>query len=110
MLFFSKGLTALDTIDFWVGTFLIYVLAMFQAILYGWVFGIRRGEAEAHQGAHIRIPRIVQYMLLIVVPVYLMVIFAAFCWQKLPSSEALAFETTADYTAEIEAGSRIKLR
>lgn len=84
VLYFSKGLTALDTFDFWVGTFLIYVLAMFQALLYGWVFGIDRGEAEAHKGAHLRIPRFVQYMLKFVVPVYLVVIFAAFCYQSLP--------------------------
>ena len=84
VLYFSKGLTALDTFDFWVGTFLIYVLAMFQALLYGWVFGIDRGEKEAHKGAHLRIPRFVQYMLKYVVPVYLVVIFAAFCYQSLP--------------------------
>ena len=84
VLFFSKGLTALDTFDFWVGTFLIYVLAMFQAILYGWILGIERGEEEAHQGAHIRIPKLVQYLLKYVTPVYLIVIFAAFCYSKMP--------------------------
>ena len=84
VVYFSKNLTALDTFDFWVGTFLIYVLAMFQAILYGWVLGIDRGEEEAHKGAHLRIPRFVQYMLKYVVPIYLLVIFAAFCFQTLP--------------------------
>ena len=84
VLYFSKGLVALDTFDFWVGTFLIFVLAMYQAALYGWVFGIRKGEIEAHRGAHIRIPRFVQYMLKYVVPVYLGVIFVSFCWQNVP--------------------------
>lgn len=83
VLYFSAGLTALDTFDFWVGTFLIFVLAMFQAVLYGWIFGIERGEREAHEGAHIRIPKFVQYMLKYIVPVYLVVIFAAFCWNNL---------------------------
>ena len=50
--FFSKDLVALDTLDFWVGSVLIFLLALFQAILYGWVFGIERGETEAHRGAH----------------------------------------------------------
>ena len=43
--------------------FHLCVYPMFQAVLYGWMFGIQRGEAEAHQGAHIRIPKFVQYML-----------------------------------------------
>jgi SNF family Na+-dependent transporter len=84
VLVFSKDLAALDTFDFWVGTVFIFVLAMFQAAIYGWVFGIKRGELEAHKGAHIRIPTFVQYMLKFVVPVYLGVIFVAFCWFNLP--------------------------
>lgn len=87
VLYFSKGLTALDTFDFWVGTFLIFVLAMFQALLYGWVFGIQRGEVEAHKGAHIHIPKFVQYMLKYIVPVYLLSIFVMFCFDSLWKEE-----------------------
>lgn len=84
VLFFSGDLTALNTFDFWVGTVSIFILAMFQAFIYGWVFGIKRGEIEAHKGAHIRIPRFVQYMLKFVTPVYLVAIFIAFCVLNLP--------------------------
>ena len=79
VLYFSKNMTALDTFDFWVGSVLIFILALFQAILYGWVFGIDRGEIEAHRGAHLRIPRFVQWMLKYVVPIYLLTIFFFFC-------------------------------
>ncbi len=81
---FSKDLIALDTMDFWVGTFLIFVLAMTQAVLYGWVLGIDRGEVEAHRGAHLRIPRFVQYILKYVTPLYLLAIFVLFCIYNLP--------------------------
>ena len=83
--YFSRGLVALDTFDFWVGSVLIFVLAFFQSVLYGWFFGIERGEQEAHRGAHLRIPRFVQWMLKYVVPVYLLTIFVGFCWQNLAS-------------------------
>ncbi len=83
VVYYSAGMKALDTLDFWVGTFGIYVLAMIQALMYGWVFGIARGEREAHQGAHLRIPRVVQYLLKYVVPIYLLVIFVAFSLEKL---------------------------
>ncbi len=80
VIYFSAELKALDTLDFWVGTVLIFVLAMIQAVIYGWVFGIVRGERAAHVGAHIRIPHFVQLLLKYVVPVYLGAIFIAFCY------------------------------
>jgi NSS family neurotransmitter:Na+ symporter len=79
VVYFSAGMTALDTFDFWIGTLLIFILAMIQAILYGWVFGIRRGHEELHQGAHIRVPWFVQIMLKYVTPAYLLVIFVGVC-------------------------------
>jgi SNF family Na+-dependent transporter len=80
VIYFSKGLKALDTLDFWVGTLLIFVLAMIQSVIYGWVFGIAEGEKQAHIGSNLRIPRIVQYMLKYLVPLYLGGIFVAFCY------------------------------
>ncbi len=84
VLYFSKNLTALDTIDFWVGTFMIFVVAGLQLILFGWVFGIDRGLEEAHQGAQIRIPGIFRVILKYVAPIYLLVIFVGFCVNNVP--------------------------
>ena len=84
VLYFSKGLVALDTFDFWVGSVLLFVLALIQSLLYGWAFGIKRGATEAHRGAHIRIPHFVQLMLKYVVPIYLIVVLVGFCYQNLP--------------------------
>ena len=104
VLYFSKGLTALATFDFWVGTLFIFILAMFQTVLYGWVLGIDRGEQEAHEGAHLRIPRIVQYVLKYIAPVYLLMIFAAFCYFNLPSSETEKFLIEGASASSIRAG------
>jgi hypothetical protein len=68
-----------------VGTLLIFVLGMVQVFLYGWVFGIERGEVELHQGAHIRVPRVVQYILKYVSPLFLGAIFIAFCINNVPT-------------------------
>ncbi len=94
VLYFSKGLVALDTFDFWVGSVLILVLALVQALLYGWAFGMKRGHQEIHEGAHIRVPWLVQVMLKWVIPVYLLAIFTGFCFINLPSHDTLKF--TAD--------------
>jgi neurotransmitter:Na+ symporter, NSS family len=84
VIYFSKDMMALDTLDFWAGTMLIFILAMIQSFLYGWVLGIDRGEREAHQGAHMRIPRFVQYILKYVTPLYLLVVFMGNIWTQGP--------------------------
>jgi hypothetical protein len=89
VLYFSKGLVALDTFDFWVGSVLILVLALVQALLYGWAFGTQRGHREIHEGAHMQVPWLVQVMLKWVVPVYLLAIFTGFCFINLPSHDTL---------------------
>jgi neurotransmitter:Na+ symporter, NSS family len=84
VLWFSKGLVALDTIDFWVGSFMVFVVAAVQIICFGWVFGVDRGLAEAHEGAQIRIPRFYRFVIKYVSPLYLIVVFVGFCTQFIP--------------------------
>jgi SNF family Na+-dependent transporter len=79
VLYNSEGMGALDTFDFWAGTLLIFVLAMVQSVMYGWLFGIERGHDELHRGAHLRVPWFVQLMIKYVVPVYLLAIFVGVC-------------------------------
>lgn len=74
VVFFSQDFVALDTIDFWIGTFGIYVLATFQVILFGWVLGVDRGFEELRRGAEIRIPSFFKYVIKYVAPVYLLTI------------------------------------
>ncbi len=88
VVFFSKDAKALDTFDFWVGSLGLYVLAMVQALIYGWIFGVKRGHAELHLGSHIRIPFFVQLMLKYVTPTFLVVVFLAYCREELPGKIA----------------------
>lgn len=98
VLWFSKGLVALDTLDFWVGTFMIFIVAGTQIICFGWVFGVDRGLAEAQRGADIRIPQIFRFIIKYVSPAYLLVIFIGFCWNNLPPYVASVFGDTATGT------------
>lgn len=83
VIYFSKGLTALDTLDFWVGTFAILVLALTQIVIFGWVFGIERGVAEANRGASMRLPRVMGFVMKYISPAYLLVVFIGFSIQDL---------------------------
>jgi SNF family Na+-dependent transporter len=78
VVYFSKDSKALDTIDFWAGTFFIVVLALIQAIIYGWVLGIEKGQKELDTGAKFRVPRFVQFIIRYVTPTYIFIILVAF--------------------------------
>ncbi len=83
VMYYSKGGIFWSTIDDWVGTFLIFVLAMVQIICFSWIFGIERGWREAHEGASIRIPGFYKVVMKYVAPGFLLVVFAAFCYSNL---------------------------
>jgi SNF family Na+-dependent transporter len=85
VLYFSEGGILRTTIDDWVGTFSIFVLAAAQIICFSWVFGTERGLRESHIGATIRIPRIYRFIMQYVTPTYLIVVFVAFCFSNLPA-------------------------
>lgn len=91
VLWFSGDLVALDTIDTWVGTLGIFVLASIQIVIFGWVWGVDAGFEEAHEGARIRIPSVYRFIIRYVSPAYLALVFGAFCYNNLPGRVSAMF-------------------
>ncbi len=91
VVYYSKGLSALDTIDFWAGEFCIVILALVQAIMYGWVLGTARGKAELDNGAQLRVPNFVQFVLKYVTPAYLIAILAGYLFAPSGDGKSSAF-------------------
>jgi len=87
VVYFSKDAKALDTLDFWVGTFCIFLLATIQVILFGWVLGIERGYEELQRGAQLRVPRLFMYIIKYVSPAYLVAIFSAWVYQQVTAEK-----------------------
>lgn len=85
VIYFSKDLVALDTMDFWVGTFLIFVMATFQVVLFSWFLGVDRGFRILGHGADIRIPKLFRFVLKYISPVYLLLIFVGWCVKNFPA-------------------------
>lgn len=83
VVYFSKDVKALDTMDFWVGTFLIFILSTLQIIIFGWILGIEKGFALAHEGAAIRIPALFKFIMKYVSPLFLIGIFVLWCGANL---------------------------
>jgi SNF family Na+-dependent transporter len=93
-LWFTKDGAFWNTVDFWAGTLLIYVMAAFQIIFFGWIFGIDRGWKELHGGAALQVPTIFRFVMKYVAPAYLIIIFVAFVFQNLGPSLTAAWSST----------------
>jgi hypothetical protein len=68
---FFLGHGFLDEMDFWAGTFGLVVFAMIEVILFAWIFGMKRGWAEIHEGADIKIPGVFKFIIQFITPLYL---------------------------------------
>jgi len=95
IVYFSRDLKALDTLDFWVGTFLIYILATIQIVVFAWVLGIPKGFAEGRQGASITIPAIFGPIMKFVTPSFLLAIFFFWISENIFGYNLITGETTA---------------
>jgi NSS family neurotransmitter:Na+ symporter len=85
VVYFSKDTVALDAMDFWVGTTLMVVLALFEVLLFGWVLGVDAGLKEANRGSAMRVPAVFRPIIRYVCPTYLLVILGAFAYQSFPA-------------------------
>lgn len=103
VLYFSYNTVALDTFDFWIATFFIYILATIQTLLFGWVLGIDRGMAELDSGAEIRVPRLVGFILKYVSPVYLLAVFAFWIYgvSRQPAESNIILQTIRNPVARM---------
>ena len=82
--YFSAGATALDTVDFWMANFFIFIFATLQTLVFGWVIGPKRGYEELSAGAEIRVPRAIMFVIRYISPLFLITVFVLWCKNSLP--------------------------
>ena len=73
VVFFNYGV--FDEYDYWAGTVSLVVFALFETILFAWIFGINRGWKEITMGADIKVPVLFKYVIKFVTPVILGAVF-----------------------------------
>ncbi|MDR2172576.1 MAG: sodium-dependent transporter [Planctomycetaceae bacterium] len=83
--YFTRQLTALDTMDFWVCNVFVFVMAGVQIIIAGWIFGINATMDELHRGSQIRIPYLFRFIIKYISPLYLLIVFVAWLYQRFPA-------------------------
>ncbi len=85
VIYFTKDLVALDIMDFWIGTFGIFLLASIQVYVIGWVLGPEQLFEDANKSSIIQLPHFYQFIIKYITPLYLLVIFLSWLYQNLPS-------------------------
>ncbi|MFZ4542790.1 MAG: sodium-dependent transporter [Saprospiraceae bacterium] len=70
--YFNSG--AMGEFDYWAGQVALVVFASLELILFAWIFGMERGWAEIQEGADMKLPLIVKYIIQYVSPLFLLCI------------------------------------
>ncbi len=71
--FYNYGV--FDEYDYWAGTVSLVVFALFETIVFAWIFGIDKGWEEINLGADIKLPVILKYIMKWVTPTLLLFVF-----------------------------------
>lgn len=79
--FFQYGV--LDELDRWAGEFLLVVFAALEAVVFAWIFGLKKGWAEMHDGADLQVPRIFYPIMKYVTPVFTIGLLAWYAYDGL---------------------------
>ena len=97
IIWYTQDMLALDSIDFWVGSLILYVTTSLNLIFFNWVWGTKKGMDELHDGSAMRIPAAATFIIRWIAPVIMFTIFAAWLYQEL-------FITRSPYVANIVEG------
>ena len=97
IVWYTQDMLALDSIDFWVGSLILYVTTGLNLIFFNQIWGTENGMKELSDGSSIRIPRAAAFIIRWITPVIMVVIFGAWLCQEL-------FFTRSPYVANIVEG------
>ncbi len=64
-----------DEFDFWTGTFSLVVFALFESIVFAFIFGIDKGWEEINRGSDISIPHVFKFVIKYITPAFILVVF-----------------------------------
>jgi len=68
VLFYHRGV--MDELDYWMGDFCLVLFGALEAVVFAWIFGMKKGWSEMHAGADLQVPRIFYYVMKYVTPVF----------------------------------------
>ncbi|MGD9492045.1 MAG: sodium-dependent transporter [Bacteroidales bacterium] len=94
VLFFNQGV--FDEYDYWTGSFALFVFAAFEAVLFAWFFGIKKGWKEINTGADIKVSGVFRFLIAYVTPVLLIIVFLGAVFTPVGNDWIAAFQGLSD--------------
>lgn len=88
VVYFSKDLKAMDTADFWVGSFMLLFTGMLFTLYISWGIGGKAILRAAKRGALITLPKSFAPTLTFMTPLVLIVIFLTWCFKNFIYSDS----------------------
>lgn len=88
VLYFNEGV--FDEYDYWAGTVGLVVFALFEIILFAWIFGMDKGWKEINHGADIKVPTVFRFIIQFVTPFFIGAVFLASLpgiWDKITATD-----------------------
>ncbi|MBR4976719.1 MAG: hypothetical protein IKY61_06650, partial [Thermoguttaceae bacterium] len=79
---YTKNAAAIDAFDFWIATFMPFVVVFLQTALAAWVWGADKMTAELDRGAKTRVPRCFGFVIKYITTPYLALVFAFWCFKN----------------------------
>jgi hypothetical protein len=80
---FTNGLMALDTMDFWFGTMFLYLTTCLFFTIFNYVWGTKNGIEELKTGACIKLPCGIGFVIRWVAPAILLTIFVSWLYKNI---------------------------
>jgi len=81
--------------DYWAGTMSLVVFAMAEAVLFSWIFGVRRAWPGLTAGADMKVPSFFKWVMLIITPLLLLAVFLGSLFLPEAGDWSLAFSRLA---------------
>jgi SNF family Na+-dependent transporter len=89
-----------EEFDYWAGTFCLVVMAIGEAVLFAWIYGIDNGWAEMMRGADLKVPRAFYWIMKFVTPTLLIVILCASMFEPKVGWDGYLSATTSGNSAK----------
>lgn len=77
-IYFSKNLMALDTLDFWVGQTLIFIVASYEILMFSWHYGSKKMLNNTNAYSQMKLPKFYSFIWKYITPCILILVF--FAW------------------------------
>lgn len=101
LVFFYLQFGFMDEMDYWAGTFMLVIVALFEVFIFSYIFGAKKGWEELNRGGDITVPKLFVFVIKYITPVYLLFILGFWTYQDAIPTLLMKNQNTPVYSTSI---------